>query len=1105
MPRFPHRLRPRSSRPALEPMESRALLATGLNPGALITLGGSIDAAGEADRVPLRLGSDRLRPSASGRSLLTIEVQAPDGSTLRPGTFRLIGPDGRAVGAPQLATARGQSAVVWLRPGDYTLEVRGRNGRSTGAYVVQARLTADFNRDRKVDGADLSQLRALLGRPGALLATYDLNRNGVIGAGDVSLATASAGAASQTITLQLVNATGTAAGAVPAVADNQVYFAVYGKDARFVDPAHNPAGWAYYDTTGAGHSLWNAATKTALTVVPTYTLRDAPQGVEMPNSTAIQSGQIYFGLGAPPVLPVNVGLTQSGLAVTSGGTGYAQDTTTVSLSGGTVATATLGTGVVAALNVTAAGSGYARMTTVRFTGGGGTGAAATATVDANGQVTALTITNPGKGYTTAPTVTIAGAGTGATGTVAITAAGQITNLKVAQKGTGYTQGPRVTFTGGGSGTGASAEAVVVGGKVTGLLITNPGQGYSSPPTVAFVGGGGTGATATARLTYGVGPITVNAGGSGYTSAPTVQLVGGGGTGATARVVMNGATVQSVIVTNPGSGYLSPPTLLFSGGVNGEVDATVSGGQVTALTLRNTGSGYLAAPRVTIVSSGTGAGATATADVQISGVAAPSPSNGSDPNTWVYWDFAEFTMNVPAATGVTYVNTDVSQVDQIGIPHTLQVVPADPKNTAGAGIFPARDALLSAYQSYLTAQNQPLFRNLLAASPSGLSGPLRIMAPSNYVLLNQADPLGSYFKSTINAVFAPGYSVTLQVPELAPAQFGAATASLSGQGGVAAVTVTNPGAAYLYPPEVQFTGGGGTGATARATINAQGQISGVTIVNPGSGYTSAPQVQFTLNYPSAPTKVATATASLDTQGRVKAIAVTQSGLGYPFPPNVILTGGGGSGAAGVAQLDATGRVTGVLLTDPGSGYTSAPAVEFTQGAAFTFKGTVTTTTQNGATYTVLRFVGQDGSQKDRVFDVYSPYNPLIQWAPGQPVPDWRATWQVFANSWVFADSADRFPTDEGAQKILGNIENQVVAAMNRGVALKPYRTWTDPTTYYPTGTAANWYAAFLHQPTVSIGGLAYGFAYDDQGNNSTDLSSTHPTRLTVTIGWRRPLA
>lgn len=62
---------------------------------------------------------------------------------------------------------------------------------------------------------------------------------------------------------------------------------------------------------------------------------------------------------------------------------------------------------IASINVTTGGTGYRSVPKVQFTGGGGTGAAATATV-VRGVVTAVTITNPGSGYTSTPLISFIG-------------------------------------------------------------------------------------------------------------------------------------------------------------------------------------------------------------------------------------------------------------------------------------------------------------------------------------------------------------------------------------------------------------------------------------------------------------------------------------------------------------------------------------------------------------------------------------------------------------------------------------------------------------------------------------------------------------------------
>jgi len=63
----------------------------------------------------------------------------------------------------------------------------------------------------------------------------------------------------------------------------------------------------------------------------------------------------------------------------------------------------------------------------------------------------------------------------------------------------------------------------------------------------------------------------------------------------------------------------------------------------------------------------------------------------------------------------------------------------------------------------------------------------------------------------------------------------------------------------------------------------------------------------------------------------------------------------------------------------------------------------------------------------------------------------------------------------------------------------------PPMYYQEGTAANWYAAFVHlngstNPIsgVSVAGLGYGFAYDDQGNNSSDFTAYSPTGIAINL-------
>jgi hypothetical protein len=74
--------------------------------------------------------------------------------------------------------------------------------------------------------------------------------------------------------------------------------------------------------------------------------------------------------------------------------------------------------------------------------------------------------------------------------------GRIVYIEVTNGGSGYTAAPTVGFT---SSTGSSAAATskLFNDSVGEVVLTNPGQNYEEDPTVTFTGGSGTGAAATA--------------------------------------------------------------------------------------------------------------------------------------------------------------------------------------------------------------------------------------------------------------------------------------------------------------------------------------------------------------------------------------------------------------------------------------------------------------------------------------------------------------------------------------------------------------------------------------------------------------------------------
>ncbi len=78
------------------------------------------------------------------------------------------------------------------------------------------------------------------------------------------------------------------------------------------------------------------------------------------------------------------------------------------------------------------------------------------------------------------------------------------------------------------------------------------------------GGGATTAIAVAvLLSDTVDTVSITSGGSGYTTPPSVLFCGGGGNSATGTAVLTGDAVSSVTVNVHGSGYTTPPTVVFN--------------------------------------------------------------------------------------------------------------------------------------------------------------------------------------------------------------------------------------------------------------------------------------------------------------------------------------------------------------------------------------------------------------------------------------------------------------------------------------------------------------------------------------------------------------
>lgn len=187
--------------------------------------------------------------------------------------------------------------------------------------------------------------------------------------------------------------------------------------------------------------------------------------------------------------------------------------------GGTGATgfATLTTNLTGAV-ITDGGAGYISAPAVGFDTLNGAGATGQAFL----RLDEINIIAGGAGYTPNSTFNLSIPGAGAA-VATVDGNGVVTSVNITNVGSGYSTRPSVTEPNGVPGSGAAFEAFMA---VDSVVITNGGGSYVAAPNIVFSGGSPT-ANAAGVGAFGVQSVTVTSAGVNYTSPPTLSLVGGG--------------------------------------------------------------------------------------------------------------------------------------------------------------------------------------------------------------------------------------------------------------------------------------------------------------------------------------------------------------------------------------------------------------------------------------------------------------------------------------------------------------------------------------------------------------------------------------------------
>lgn len=223
----------------------------------------------------------------------------------------------------------------------------------------------------------------------------------------------------------------------------------------------------------------------------------------------------------------------------------------------------------------------------------GTPCAATPVIDSNGSIIKVIITDPGSGYTAAPSVTVTGFGVGKYGdnTTAKLKAfidnGQVVNITIEDPGIDYPITASTYAVVSGDGSGAKFIPVIVNGQLVDIIIENPGSGYTFIDVDII--GSGTGAVVKVFLddvdiqsdqsiieqTAGSGQIfniVVTEQGTDYPPETTITLVGDG-TGATCTPVIVDGKITKITMTNFGSDYTYADVVISTDNIQSNPNAT----------------------------------------------------------------------------------------------------------------------------------------------------------------------------------------------------------------------------------------------------------------------------------------------------------------------------------------------------------------------------------------------------------------------------------------------------------------------------------------------------------------------------------------------------
>jgi len=515
-----------------------------------------------------------------------------------------------------------------------------------------------------------------------------------------------------------------------------------------------------------------------------------------------------------------------------------------------------------------------------------------------GSLVKVFVTSGGTGYTTPPTVVIAG-GNGATAHAHLDN-GRVSEVAIQSGGTGFTSSPSISFSvpsaavaissftaGTTSGTVTFASTVastfarIVAGTYSQIITEFSNATQAVVATTSFPSSGaasvfaaGTGAAATAfAYTGSLRPISffkgrfsdmygVDGTGRGFRwngSDATVEPLGlhkpAVGPAVTASSSASGGYLSAVQMVLGGAGYHSPPTVTISGGgatENATGRAVVFNGRVARVVVTNRGSGYVTTPTVSF-SGGIGSGASFNVGVvgRISEVSILASGRGYT------------TSSTCSGVSSSCVFTSPRHGLLAGSTFSFSSLGA---STAGVSVE---------VEYYAVSVGANTFT--AAASPTGVTNILTADLPQSVIRIPPP-----------RIEFASGGGLTNALASIAIGQ----------DGQVQSVSVLSEGTG-LTASSVAATVIGGAGTGAIVFPEPVYEVSGVTVSSSGSGYYTAPVLTFRASQSDPTGSGAAATVYVNSTGNVSGVSMVSGGR-YFAPPTAIILNTEAKAQATVAQ-------------------------------------------------------------------------------------------------------------------------------------------------------------------------------------------------------------